>query len=861
MVVHADALSDRLGAVHLAARGPAVAMDEPEVRDASWTRARDRARGASRGADGQADDADEASMTASESDWSDAELREADSRGDSDKPPSAAQGSGRPWAHVSRARAARRRELRAAAAMAAAPPPPRELTESGAGVFLADLDASAAIHVLSHLSPVERARVAAVRSAERAALKSPDIVVEDDPALVTGSADYYDGVVYGSSPPVTQLSSSPGQQTNRPALRREPRWSSGRLSMGTATHVEGGGHLADAAWREIDLRCAATPAALCTLRGVACGAVRVLDVTGSRLAKRGDILDLARESPQLRELRCGSLGDNGKWSVRDVDAVFEACPSLTLFECDVGVKIDSATRDEERYEESLGDVRYVLGDRHMRLRRVKIHSGCVDSAHVVFECAARAARAGRLRSVDASWSLKLGCGAARGCAAMMEKHGGGFPLQRLAMRKANIKDPGAMSLAGAIRRAAEAVAAKEKELLRKEWSGHYAGTAGDAADTYESPYGDGRDPVCELRWLDLGSNHINDPGAAALGDALGPKVPITRLNLRDNQVGVLGCRSIGYGVVRCGATLRRLDLAHSGFGCQGAIALAGALATAHSPCALKVLQLGFNSIGADGAKALAAALTSGNFRRLEHLDLACNVLGPDGVAALAPLLEPIESGDATCSADDEVSDTLSDGKRGAGLYSLDLAVNNAGGDGERGGIRALMKALETNTSLRMLNLRGNDLTPEHAGDVAEMLCENVTLTQLNVGYNKIYNEGAWELAEALSENPSLLGLDIQRNEISDDGAEWIRGLLASNCTIEEVDMRSNQLSPEVVESFGKSFGERVNARWQQEPPKVEKNDENAAAQRTMVGEGGGRVAAKKAERAARKAARQAARGR
>ena len=151
-------------------------------------------------------------MTASESDWSDAELREADSRGDSDKPPSAAQGSGRPWAHVSRARAARRRELRAAAAMAAAPPPPRELTESGAGVFLADLDASAAIHVLSHLSPVERARVAAVRSAERAALKSPDIVVEDDPALVTGSADYYDGVVYGSSPRLHSCRRPPGQQ-------------------------------------------------------------------------------------------------------------------------------------------------------------------------------------------------------------------------------------------------------------------------------------------------------------------------------------------------------------------------------------------------------------------------------------------------------------------------------------------------------------------------------------------------------------------------------------------------------------------------------------------------------------------------
>jgi len=276
MVVDADALADGLRAVHLA--GPTRAMDEPEVRDASWIRARDRA--------ANGDDEDFSAGTASESDWSDAELREADSKGDSDKPPSAAQGSGRPWAHVSRARAARRRERRAAADMAAAPPPPRELTESGAGVFLADLDASAAIHVLSHLSPVERARVAAVRRAERVALKSPDIVVEDDPDVADDH--YYDGVVYGSSP--ISLSSSP-------ALRREPRWSSGRLSMGSRTHVEGGGHLADAAWREIDLRGAATQAALCTLRGVACGKFILIIVRATRLTTSYFSLHRCHSSP------------------------------------------------------------------------------------------------------------------------------------------------------------------------------------------------------------------------------------------------------------------------------------------------------------------------------------------------------------------------------------------------------------------------------------------------------------------------------------------------------------------------------------------------------------------------------------
>ncbi len=125
----------------------------------------------------------------------------------------------------------------------------------------------------------------------------------------------------------------------------------------------------------------------------------------------------------------------------------------------------------------------------------------------------------------------------------------------------------------------------------------YAGS-GKVAE-YESPYGD-RDPVCELRWLYRGSNHINDPAAAALGDALGPDFPITWPNLRDNQVGIEGCRSIGFGVVRCGATLRRLNLAHSGFAQRLRTSpphIAAALVTAHSPCALKVLQLGFNSIG------------------------------------------------------------------------------------------------------------------------------------------------------------------------------------------------------------------------------------------------------------------------
>jgi Ran GTPase-activating protein (RanGAP) involved in mRNA processing and transport len=43
--------------------------------------------------------------------------------------------------------------------------------------------------------------------------------------------------------------------------------------------------------------------------------------------------------------------------------------------------------------------------------------------------------------------------------------------------------------------------------------------------------------VCWLRWLDLGSNDIGEAGTEKLADSLGPHTPLTRLILRNNQVG------------------------------------------------------------------------------------------------------------------------------------------------------------------------------------------------------------------------------------------------------------------------------------------------------------------------------------
>jgi hypothetical protein len=93
------------------------------------------------------------------------------------------------------------------------------------------------------------------------------------------------------------------------------------------------------------------------------------------------------------------------------------------------------------------------------------------------------------------------------------------------------------------------------------------------------------------------------------------------------------------------------------------------------------------------------------------------------------------------------------------------------------------------------------------------------LEQLNVGYNKIYNAGAYEVFEALSENVTLFGLDLQRNEITDESAESLERAMTENTVCEECDVRSNMFSESTVKELNEMFQDRINARWQLEPPK------------------------------------------
>ena len=144
----------------------------------------------------------------------------------------------------------------------------------------------------------------------------------------------------------------------------------------------------------------------------------------------------------------------------------------------------------------------------------------------------------------------------------------------------------------------------------------------------------------------------------------------------------------------------------------------------------------------------------------------------------------------------------------------------------RGALSLLAAQIEKGSELELLNLRGNDLDEVAAEGLADLLlvdeCDSRGLGQLNVGYNKIYDAGAYEVFESLSENVTLFGLDLQRNEITDESGESLERAMTENTACEQCDVRSNMFSENMVKELNEMFQDKVDARWQIEPPKKRK---------------------------------------
>ncbi|NXF89075.1 LRC45 protein, partial [Eubucco bourcierii] len=132
------------------------------------------------------------------------------------------------------------------------------------------------------------------------------------------------------------------------------------------------------------------------------------------------------------------------------------------------------------------------------------------------------------------------------------------------------------------------------------------------------------------------------------------------------------------------------------------------------------------------------------------------------------------------------------------VKSLDLKGNNL----RTVGAEALGKLLQQNRSIRSLNLEWNNLGVWEEGFsfFCQGLGANSILQRLDLRNNQINHQGAGELAMALKQNASLQELDLRWNNIGLLGGRALLNCLHSNKTLKKLELAGNNVPSDILKA-------------------------------------------------------------
>ena len=273
---------------------------------------------------------------------------------------------------------------------------------------------------------------------------------------------------------------------------------------------------------------------------------------------------------------------------------------------------------------------------------------------------------------------------------------------------------------------------------------------------------------------------------------------LSTLELRSNKIGNHGASGLAEALAG-NSNLRAIDLQKNDIKDQGAIALAAALQVNG---AMQVVNMRFNEIGDAGATALGKALQSN--RSILELHLGGNLVGPEGAMQLARCVPPRRVGSLprwrlrgasriTPGWSSRMALTAcARGQRGLGHLVYSLSYHRSPNMCHAPACltswmpRVLLSSLESNSTLRTLNLRSNAILDVGAVAIARMCKRNDSLIELYLGANGIGEEGCAALADSWKVNSRLQKVDLQGASAGRTGALAVAEALKVNRTLRQL---------------------------------------------------------------------------
>ncbi|XP_028990446.1 leucine-rich repeat-containing protein 45 [Betta splendens] len=111
------------------------------------------------------------------------------------------------------------------------------------------------------------------------------------------------------------------------------------------------------------------------------------------------------------------------------------------------------------------------------------------------------------------------------------------------------------------------------------------------------------------------------------------------------------------------------------------------------------------------------------------------------------------------------------------------------------GAKLLLTGLFCNTTVKVLDLKGNNLRTTGAEVLGKLLARNKTLRRLVLEWNAlgVWDEGFSLFCEGLASNSVLTQLDLRNNQINHHGASELALALKRNSSLEVLDLRWNNI--------------------------------------------------------------------
>ena len=264
-----------------------------------------------------------------------------------------------------------------------------------------------------------------------------------------------------------------------------------------------------------------------------------------------------------------------------------------------------------------------------------------------------------------------------------------------------------------------------------------------------------------------------------INDLNSRNIKLTRLNLNYNYLSITKIKKLTEALSTSGSAF--FDLAELQLvGCSLNDSFAKELGKAFEKNSnLLVLFLSDNNLSSNGIKALlgnSSNISKTSLTNLSKLNLAHNPIGDNASHLIENML-----------------------KTHINLQNLDLQNCLLGFNT----IKSLAKGLEESASLKILNIRANNLSDDEITELAKSLNNtNCVLETLNLSVNRIHSVGAQAMSDALQINNNLKILNLEYNEIDELGTYALLKSLSKNPTIRSLYLSFNLIgSSKNIEGF------------------------------------------------------------